>query len=533
MMRHSIRWRLSLSFAAIALLAIVALGAVLLITLRGYYAQRELDYLRSNAKFISADLGIMVRSELSADELQGQIENLAFLTQTRVRWLDENGKALQDSGVPTKTTLALGTIKGAGYTQTLDTKTPSSDYVGVFSSGPIVTDTVVQIVTQTVTMTEDGVVQEKSVAKPHTVISFRSIPVVGTPYGFGLDTTVVSDGRRSDQVVRQPFYDTAGKLQGYVELSEGPSYGRDILDSVARGWAVAGAVAVLLATIAGWLISRRLSAPLMVLTGVTQRMATGDLAARAPISGRDELGLLGRSFNEMAGQIEATIVALRRFVSDAAHQIHTPLTALRTNLELASGGEIDARQRLLLDRAQGQVARLERLADELLQLSRIESAVMDDERRPIDLAALIRSLAESQAARAEQLGLDFALDIPIRAVMLEGNTEQLRGLVENLADNALKFTPAGGSVTVNLHQVDGWAELSVTDTGIGIPAEDLPQLFSRFHRGRNAAACAGSGLGLAIVKATAEHHGGQVTAQNTDHGARFTVRFRLSAFPNP
>jgi signal transduction histidine kinase len=243
---------------------------------------------------------------------------------------------------------------------------------------------------------------------------------------------------------------------------------------------------------------------------------------------RLEAGRLARSFNEMAGQIEATIVALRRFVSDAAHQLHTPLTALHTNLELATDGASDDRQAAYLERAQGQVARLERLADELLQLSRIEAGVHGGDRRPVDLAALVRELAEAQAARADQVGLSFTLDVPDGAVMVAGYEEQLAGVLENLADNALKFTPAGGSVIVKLRATSGWAELSVTDTGVGIPMEDLPQLFSRFHRGRNAAAYPGSGLGLAIVKAVAEHHGGCVSAANTGHGARFSVRLPLA-----
>ncbi len=523
-MRHSIRWRLSLSFAAIALLAALALGAVLLITLRGYYARRELDYLASNAKAISADLSEMIGSDLPPDALQGQIENLAFLTQTRVRLLGENGKVLQDSGVPTKTDLALGMMK-RGFTTVLAADKPSSDYVALISLGPLVTETVVQVVTETVTMTASGLFETQSVKEePHTVIAFRSMRAVGTPYGFGLDVEVATDGRRSNQVVRQPFYNAAGKLLGYVELSEGPAYGRDILDSVAVGWAVAGAVAVLLATAVGWLVSRRLTAPLLALTNATQRMAAGDLAARAAVKGRDEPGRLARSFNEMAGQIEATIVALRRFVSDAAHQLHTPLTALRTNLELAADGASGDRQAAYLMRAQGQVARLERLADELLQLSRIEAGANGGDRRPVDLAALVRELAEGQAARAEQAGLGFTLDLPDGAVMVTGYEEQLAGLLENLADNALKFTPAGGSVIVRLRATSGWAELNVIDTGIGIPMDDLPQLFSRFHRGRNAAAYPGSGLGLAIVKAVAESHGGRVVAQNTAAGTRFTVR---------
>ncbi len=523
-MRHSIRWRLSLSFAAIALLAALALGAVLLITLRGYYARRELDYLASNAKSISADLSAMIGSDLPPDALQGQIENLAFLTQTRVRLLDENGKVLQDSGVPTKTDLALGMMKRS-FTAVLAADKPPADYVALISLDPLVTETVMQVVTETVTMNAPGVFETQSVKEePRTVIAFRTMRAVGTPYGFDLDAEAATDGRRSNQVVRQPFYNAAGKLLGYVELSEGPAYGRDILDSVAVGWAVAGAVAVLLATAVGWLVSRRLTAPLLALTDATQRMAAGDLAARAAVASKDEMGLLAHSFNEMADRVEGTIVALRQFVSDAAHQIHTPLTALHTNLELAEGASAPGDRQRYLGRAQAQVERLEWLTDGLLVLSRIEAHNAHERRELVEIAALAHELAEAQASRAEQAGLAFALDLSGAPLRVAGCKWQLQVLLDNLVDNAIKFTAAGGSVAMGARSEGGWVELWVEDTGIGVPPEELPLLFGRFHRGRNAAAYPGSGLGLAIVKAVAESHGGRVAARNTAAGTRFTVR---------
>jgi signal transduction histidine kinase len=118
----------------------------------------------------------------------------------------------------------------------------------------------------------------------------------------------------------------------------------------------------------------------------------------------------------------------------------------------------------------------------------------------------------------------FALAVPEPSVPIWGDEAQLCHALGNLLDNGIKFTPQGGMVSVALVREGEWAELSVEDTGIGIPEGDLPHLFGRFHRGRNAAAYPGSGLGLAIVKAIAESHGGQVTAENTVPGARFVLR---------
>ena len=518
---RSIRWRLSLSFAAIALLAALALGAVLLTTLRQYYLQRELDYLTGNARSISGAMtAAMSMPDLPSDAMQKQVESLAFMSQVRVRLLDAGGQVLHDSGsVPQKVNVAFGLVERSYFVAPakgqplVPLEDQPADYVRFISIG--------DEFTKTISFKE--ILPAPS--DQRTVIAFRTMPVVGTPYGFGLDVEGTRDGRRSNQVVRQLFYDAEDKPAGYVELSQGPAYGRDILDSVARGWVVAGAVAVALAAAVGWVMSRRISAPVLALTSITARMATGDLAVRADVAGKDEFGRLGHSFNEMAERVEATVIALRRFVSDAAHELHTPLTALRTDLELAAN-EPDTPTRLVfMGRAQAQVERLEALTGDLLDLSRIEAGANQNTCVPLDLVTLVQTTSEPYASQAEQAGIDLALDLPSQAVTVNGNEVQLRCALSNLLDNAIKFTPEEGAVNVRLRQAGQWIELCVEDTGIGIPADDLPQLFSRFHRGRNATAYPGSGLGLAIVKALVVSHGGQVWAENTSPGTRFCLRF--------
>ena len=139
-------------------------------------------------------------------------------------------------------------------------------------------------------------------------------------------------------------------------------------------------------------------------------------------------------------------------------------------------------------------------------------------------SALIREVAELYASQAEQAGLDFALAVSPQPVTLCGEAGQLRQAVGNLLDNAVKFTPAGGTVQVALQLKAGWVTVTVTDDGSGIPEADLPHLFNRFYRGRNATARPGNGLGLAIVQAIAAAHGGIVGAENAHPGARFTLR---------
>jgi signal transduction histidine kinase len=355
----------------------------------------------------------------------------------------------------------------------------------------------------------------------------------GTPYGFGLNPeTLVQEGR-SDQVTRQPFHDRSGELLGYVELSEGPAYGRQILDSVTRGWAISGAVAVLLSAGAGWITSRRITTPLLALANVTAQMAAGDLSARADMNRQDELGQLAGSFNEMAAQVEETVGTLRRFVADAAHSLHTPLTALRTNLELVVEEKNGVQRQDFLTRAQTQVERLEKLTQGLLDLSRLEAVTPHGPSAPVELSALVRESSELYASRAEQAGVSFCLELPEEPVVIRGQRSQLRQALGNLLDNAIKFTSPGGHIRVGLRQEGAWLTMWVQDTGIGVPANDLPQLFNRFHRARNASAYSGSGLGLAIVKAVVEGHGGQVAAQNMDPGMRFSIRVPLAVSAKP
>jgi len=543
---------LPLSYAAIALLAALALGIVLLTTLRSYYAQRELSYLTDNARAISASMSPLMDADLSSAALQSQLRSFSFLSRTRVRLLDEMGQVLADSGEPhrRREVLALSVEIPSEPSDRPHELTPISAEVEVkveeevLRRGPAATEPgerkryeafiVVEdadertVITQTVVLTATGpadILQSVGVAEhliePPDLVS--RIRVLGTPYGFGLSSAIAPDGPRSQRVVLHPLYDAEDNLRGYVELSEGPAYGRDILASVAWGWAVASGAAVLLAGGVGWAISRRLSAPLLTLSEVTGHMAEGNLSARADTTRQDEFGLLAHSFNEMADRVEETVVLLRHFVADAAHELHTPLTALRTNLELAILEEGAADQLTSLERAQTQVERLQTLSSALLDLSRLEANAGKEDHALMNLSALVQEASEVYASQAEQAGLSFSLDLAQGAVMVQGNRSQLHRVLGNLLDNAIKFTPQGGSIRVGLRRKEGNAELRVEDTGIGIPPAELPHLFSHFHRGRNAVAYPGSGLGLAIVKAIVEGHSGCVVAESTSQGTCFLV----------
>lgn len=204
-------------------------------------------------------------------------------------------------------------------------------------------------------------------------------------------------------------------------------------------------------------------------------------------------------------------------------------------MELASATAGNG-QAELVGRAQAQIIRLETLTRDLLDLSRLETGEVEVKFSALNLVMLIQEVSEPFASQAEQAGLAFSLQLPDEAVIVSGNEAQLRRASGNLLDNALKFTGEGGYVRLgvslesNTQASRPQAEVWVEDSGIGIPPSDLPQVFNRFHRGRNAAGYAGSGLGLAIVKTIVEGHGGQVSVVNLSQGARFSFRIaRITA----
>jgi signal transduction histidine kinase len=258
---------------------------------------------------------------------------------------------------------------------------------------------------------------EQSVALP----VFSSVMVSGST---GVEEEA---GARSSHSVELPL----GQKTKLI-VSGGPAFGRQIVNSVAQAWALAGLIAVALAAGIGWLASRRITQPVMALAAATDRMAGGDMSARVGAMGGLEFGALGRAFNDMAGRVETTIHTLRRFAADAAHELKTPLTALRTDLELAEGESDPARLSGLLERAREQVSELERLTSGLLDLSRLETGALALEKERFDLCALARQLSERYAARAEQAGQEFILEVGEEPVFILANPARLELALSNL-----------------------------------------------------------------------------------------------------
>lgn len=518
----SLRWWLPFSYAVLALITALALAGMLLLMLHGYYLDQERRYLLGNARTIGIAMQLAESYDLPDEAVQAQVETFSFFTQTRVRLLDAQGNTVADSGSPLEALILR-------YEEhRIEDEPPVRDDWGFSAVVPAEAGPVAAPPEEQRTglifwlLGEFSRTEPAEVSVPASTDDTMRLPAATSFYGLDGGEVDASVAWRSTQAVIAPISDESGEILSYVEVSEGPAYGEAIVANVARGLVIAASAAVLLAAAIGWQISRRISAPVVALAGATTQMAEGNLSARAEVNRRDEIGALAHAFNGMAAQIEATIHTLRVFVSDAAHELHTPLTALHTDLELAAV-DPDPTQRVAhLERALEQVRRFEILTANLLDLSRIDAGIQE-ERRPVDLCGLLAGLSEVYASRAEQAGSTLQIELPDAPLMVQGYDVSLRQAVGNLLDNAIKFTPPGGQVHLSLYQADPWVVILVKDTGIGIPAEDLPHLFRRFHRGRNAASYPGSGLGLAITESIIRAHGGRIEVQSSGEGTCFRV----------
>jgi len=247
-----------------------------------------------------------------------------------------------------------------------------------------------------------------------------------------------------------------------------------------------------------------------------------------PIAGGGEWAALA-VFHDVT-DVKRTEQVRRDFVANVSHELRTPLAAIKSLIESLESGALDepATAKDFLERANHEVDRLVRLVEELMELSRIESGEVPMASEPLDLAEVIAAAVERLRRQARSLGVELSwLGAPDLPAVL-GDAERLERVLVNLLLNALKFTPSGGSVRVLAAAQEGAVAVSVSDTGAGISAEELPRVFERFYKVDRARGSAGTGLGLAIVKHTVEAHGGRVSVESAGSGGS-TFTFTIPA----
>ncbi len=313
----------------------------------------------------------------------------------------------------------------------------------------------------------------------------------------------------NDRVARVVVFSAPlGDVQGNVAL-------------IRRQIAIAGAFALLFASLAGYLVARALSRRIKRLETAADKVAGGDFSERIPIDGDDELSDLARAFNDMQRQLAQLDSARKRFIAVASHELRTPIFSLGGFVELLQDEELDEEtRRQFLDQMAGQIARLRKLATELLDLSKLEAGSLELRPEPTDVGELARQVtAEFTPALAQHdshLQLRLQRD-PIRATC---DRERVAQIVRILIDNALAHTPEGTEIFVSATRANGSVCLAVRDHGLGIHRTVLPRIFEPFFTSDDAQ---GSGLGLAIARELAERMSGHLRVESVPGRTEFTL----------
>jgi signal transduction histidine kinase len=337
-------------------------------------------------------------------------------------------------------------------------------------------------------------------------------------------------------------YPAGGLFQPYaveVTLSNPYTFRATALANVTGLLAAIALFALGLSVVVSAAMARRFTTPLRRLTEASRGLAEGDLSRRVPAgqvrAGSSELAELAVQFNAMADRLEESVEIIRRdrdrsrdFLADVSHELRTPLAALRTfNELLREGADADLAARAEFIESSGQqIERLDWLAQNLLELSKLDSGLVLLDLRPDDLRAAVESAVEQSASAAHKRGIEVSLNLPSAPVRIRHDPQRIGQVVANLVSNAVKFTGRGGTVSVDVAGTADGARVDVVDTGVGIEAAELPHIFERFYRGSraNEARGSGSGLGLAIARSIVEMHGGGIEVESrVGAGSRFSV----------
>ena len=363
--------------------------------------------------------------------------------------------------------------------------------------------------------------------------SYASRPEISTVLATGRPT---QGERRSETLDEQLLYTAVPVIHeaqriGAVRVTQsveaiGGKVRRDILTL-----AGIGLVALLLGLVLAWILAGSLSRPLRALARTAERVAGGDLDARAEVDGSTEQREVAQSFNNMTSRLATAVSAQREFVANASHQLRTPLTGLRLRLEAASAKAADPELQQELSAAEQETERLARLLSGLLTLAR--EGEPPTLREPTSLAEAAEAAVDRWSPAAEQSGHRLRVDVE-EDVYARITLEDVAIALDNMIENALTYSPSGGTVTIAVGRSVDQCVLAVLDEGPGLAADELEHVFDRFARGSAGRHAAGTGLGLSIVQTLARRWGGDARIENRpEGGARVELRLAREPLPTP
>lgn len=311
--------------------------------------------------------------------------------------------------------------------------------------------------------------------------------------------------------------------------------------AVTEALLVAGAAALVTALTISLFISRRVVNPIRQMMEVSRYIAAGHYRERVQVTSQDELGQLAQSFNQMAASLEQTEALRRDLIGNVAHELRTPLTSIKGYMEGLMDGVLPA-EASTFQQIYHEADRLQRLVNDLQELSRIEAGAFQLNRQPLLLTDLVARIADRLSPQFEEKQITLQLNLPAQLPPVMADEDRLSQVLLNLIGNALQYTPAAGTVIITAEAVPSThpfpkgppgsgpnLQVTITDTGLGIPPEHLAQLFTRFYRvdKSRSRAGGGSGIGLTIVKHLVEAHGGRVWAESQGIGMGSTFGFSL------
>jgi len=277
--------------------------------------------------------------------------------------------------------------------------------------------------------------------------------------------------------------------------------------------------------------SRGVVAPLRAMTDASQRIAAGHYDERVKINGGDELAQLGERFNQMAEKLEQVESMRRRLIGDVSHELRTPLTAIKGSMEGLMDGVLPATNETY-QQIHAEADRLNRLVDDLQELSRVEAGSYHLDIKPVDVSSLVQTVAKRLSLQFESKRISLDLELAPGLTRVQADEDRAVQVLTNLVGNALQYTPENGKVIISVKQKNDEVQIAVKDSGIGIPPEHLAHIFDRFYRvdkSRSRQAGGGSGIGLTIARALVEAVGGRIWVESEGEGQGSAFTFTLKS----
>ena len=327
-------------------------------------------------------------------------------------------------------------------------------------------------------------------------------------------------------------------MSGGMGMMTGDTMGNDLYlgfrSAVADALLKAGLLAFMIALGASLLISRKVVFPIQEITKASRYIADGHYDQRvtlpnsAQAGNPDELGQLALSFNQMAENLDQTETMRRQLIGDVSHELRTPLTTIKGSMEGLLDGVLPATPETF-ENIHREASRLERLVSDLQELSRVESGAVTLVLSPLEISGLIGSVIKHLKPQFSEKKVSLELEISDSLPPVNADQDRLSQVLINLLGNALQYTPEEGKVSLSVHRDEDSIIIRITDTGIGIPPEHLPHLFTRFYRvdKSRSRAGGGSGIGLTIAKSIVESHGGRIWVESGGPGKGSTFTFTL------